>query len=521
MNNHLSSVTIPAERTPVWLRCIRPLIMSDPADGQADNPSPRNVNATWRSNERKAPRKRTAEERIADFREIYSLFDEEEVKRQASRCLQCGVGQCVEGCPLSNRIPEWLALAAAGKFLEAARVSQSTSNLPEICSRVCPQERLCEGACVLNIRSDAVAIGAIEQFINEYAFAHEDVSTVRATPNGFRVAVIGAGPAGLACADQLAQLGYGVAVFEAFNRAGGLLVHGIPAFKLEKEIVERRVEILRRRGVSFNFGVRIGKDRELTDLLTEFDAVFWGVGAQKPKSARVPGDKLPGVYDALPFLTQKNVDLSLGFEPIDVSGKRVAVLGGGDTAMDCLRTAIRAGASEAICLYRRDLANMPGSRKEYQNATEEGARFHFLTNPTEITAGPNGRLDGVRCVRMQLGEPDASGRRRPESVPGSETIVPADVVLVAYGFDPVPVPPTALGEIKTNEWGGLVLDDTGMTSLPGLFAGGDAFRGPSLVAEAVRDGRCAATGIHQFVTSRNPSSRASASKPSSTSSCHE
>lgn len=476
-----------------------PLIMSDPKNGQADPLPSRNANATWRQIERKSPPKRSAAERTRDFREIYSLFDEEEIKRQAARCLQCGTGQCTVGCPLANRIPEWLALAAAGHFLEAAEVSQSTSNLPEICSRICPQDRLCEGACVLGARSDPVAIGAIEQFINEYAFAHGAVSTTRAAANGFRVAVVGAGPAGLACADQLAKRGYAVTVFEAFNRPGGLLVHGIPAFKLEKQIVSRRVEILRRRGVTFQCGVRIGKDKELGALLQDFDAVFWGVGAQKPKSARVPGDNLRGVHDALPFLTQKNVDHSLGFEPIDVEGKRVAVLGGGDTAMDCLRTSIRAGAREAVCLYRRDLDNMPGSRKEYQNATEEGARFEFLTNPTAILAGDGEHVDGVQCVRMQLGEPDASGRRRPAPVPDSQFIMPADVVLVAYGFDPVTVPPTGKGEVNVNDWGGLILDKNGMTNLPGLFAGGDAFRGPSLVAEAVRDGREAARGIDRFL----------------------
>ncbi len=453
----------------------------------------------WRNFDRKGPPKRPGAERTGDFNEIYSHFDEEEIKQQASRCIQCGEPRCMEGCPLSNRIPEWLSLAAAGEFLEAAEVSGTTSNFPEICSRICPQERLCEGACVLNMRSEPVAIGAIEQFINDYALAHGAVSAARAPFNGFRVAVVGSGPAGIACADELAKRGYRVTVLEALNRAGGLLVYGIPAFKLEKSIIDRRLEFLRRRGVRFQFGVRVGKDVSLAELSSEFDAVFWGVGAQRPKPARIPGESLAGVHEALPFLIQKNVDNSLGFEPVDVHRKRVVVLGGGDTAMDCLRTAIRAGASEAVCLYRRDLDNMPGSRKEFDNAIEEGARFHFLTNPEEILGCADGQVEGVRCVRMKLGEPDESGRRRPVAVPDSHHTVKADHVLVAYGFDPVAPPPRGDGEMEVNQWGGVVLDENGMTSLPGIFAGGDAFRGPSLVSEAARDGRKAAGGIHRYL----------------------
>ncbi len=460
----------------------------------------RSVKATWRTVERTPPPKREAAERICDFNEIYSLFDEEEIRRQASRCLQCGRPHCVTGCPLSNRIPEWVALTAAGRFLEAAEVSQATSNFPEICSRICPQERLCEGACVLNARAEPVAIGAIEQFINEYAFARGGVSTANATPNGFRVAVIGAGPAGLACADQLARLGYAVTVFEALDRAGGLLVYGIPAFKLEKRIVERRTEVLRDRGVTFEFGVRVDENPSLEEILARFDATFWGVGAQRPKAARIPGDRLDGVHEAIPFLVEKNVGRSPQFPAIDVRDKRVAVLGGGDTAMDCLRTSIRAGASEALCLYRRDFGNMPGSRKEFYNATEEGARFQFLTNPTEILADASGRVSGVRCERMELGEPDAGGRRRPVPVSDSAFTIPADIVLVAYGFDPVAIPPCYQGEVQVNEWGGVVLDENGMTTLPGLFAGGDAYRGPSLVSEAVHDGRKAADGINNYLS---------------------
>ncbi len=467
---------------------------------EVDKVPSHSLSATWRALDRRMPPKREAAERVCDFGEIYGLLDAAEAMRQASRCLQCAAPTCVHGCPLSNRIPEWLALTAAGRFLEAAEMSRTTSPFPEICSRICPQERLCESSCVLESRTDPVAIGAIEQFINEYAFAHGAVAVEPAAPNGYSVAIIGAGPAGLSCADQLAAMGCAVTVFEALERAGGLLVYGIPAFKLDKDIVERRVDILRRRGVRFELGVRIGKDRSLDSIRQEFDAVFWGVGAQKPKPAGVPGADLIGVHEALPFLVEKNLPGSPISPPIDVRGKRVAVLGGGDTAMDCLRTAVRSGAAEAVCLYRRDFDNMPGSRKEYYNAREEGAQFQFLTNPVEILGDASGRVTGVRCVRMELGEPGAGGRRRPIAVAGSEFDFTADIVLIAYGFDPVTPPLSAAGKVEVNAWGGLVLDERQMTSLPGLFAGGDAFRGPALVSEAACDGRRAAAGIAQWLT---------------------
>ncbi|MBU6402693.1 MAG: NAD(P)-dependent oxidoreductase [Verrucomicrobia bacterium] len=458
----------------------------------------------WREIPREAPPKRSAAERIGDFREIYDVFDEATARRQASRCIQCPKPLCRTGCPLANRIPEWLALTAEGQFLEAATLSRSTSNMPEICSRVCPQERLCEGACILNAKSDPVAIGAVERFINEYAFAHGAVKVARVPANGMRVAVIGSGPAGMACADELAKRGYAVTLFEALLLPGGLLVNGIPSFKLEKTIVERRLDILAQRGVEFRCGVNVGDDVSLGELRAQFDAVFLGIGAQEAKPLDVPGANLPGVFQGLPFLIQKNLDATAGQPSIDVLGMRVAVLGGGDTAMDCLRTAIRCGAREAVCVYRRDLANMPGSRKEYANAIEEGAVFNFLTNPVAIEAGPDGGISRIRCVRMELGEPDASGRRKPRPIRGSEFTVPAEVVLAAYGFDPVPFPPESdFAQIAVNDWGAVVTDANQMTSVPGIFAGGDSVRGPSLVVHAVRDGRKAAEGIHRFLFPRN------------------
>jgi glutamate synthase (NADPH) small chain len=457
----------------------------------------------WSRVPRATPRKRTTTERVADFLEIYSTFDEATARAQASRCVQCPHPSCSSACPLSNRIPEWLALTAEGHFLEAAALSASTSNMPEICSRVCPQERLCEGSCILNSKSEPVSIGAIERFINEYAFSHGAVPVSVAPSNGFKVAVIGSGPGGMACADELAKLGYAVTIFEAQLLPGGLLVNGIPAFKLEKTIVARRIEVLRKRGVKFLLGVKVGIDLSLADLQSRFDAVFLGIGAQQARPLDVPGAHFNGVHQALPFLIQKNVDFPTDFPPIEVEGKRVVVLGGGDTAMDCLRSALRCRASQAACLYRRDLENMPGSRKEYANALEEGARFQFLTAPVEVLGNSSGDVTGVRCVAMELGPPDGGGRRKPRALPGSEFDVPADIVLVAYGFDPVPFPPESdLAQIAVNDWGAVVVDADQMTSVPGVFAGGDLVRGPSLVVHAVRDGRKASRAIDQYLTSR-------------------
>lgn len=459
----------------------------------------------WREIDRHDPPKRPASERITDFHEIYSLFDEALIREQASRCVQCASPACVTGCPLGNRIPEWIALAAEGRFLEAAEISRSTSNMPEICPRVCPQEKLCEGACVIHAPEEPVCIGAIEKFVNEYALAHGDGKVPIAPRNGLSVAVVGSGPGGLACGDELSRMGYAVTVYESQLLPGGLLLFGIPAFKLEKAVVERRINILKQQGVEFKVGVTVGKDIELRDLLGEHQAVFLGIGALKPKTLDVPGADLHCVIQGLPFLAQKNAPIALDLQPVEVKGKRVVVLGGGDSAMDCLRTAIRCGAAETICAYRRDLANMPGSRKEYANALEEGARFLFLTNPLALEGNAAGAVTAVRCVRMELGEPDASGRRKPRAVPGSEFSIPADLVLVAYGFDPVPFPAGSdLSRIGVNDWGATKVDENQMTNVPGVFAGGDVVRGPSLVVHAVRDGRKAAAGIHRYLTGKSP-----------------
>jgi glutamate synthase (NADPH/NADH) small chain len=459
----------------------------------------------WFLQDRCDPPKRSASERVADFLEITSGLDEVSAREQASRCIQCPEPMCRRGCPLANRIPEWIALTAEGHFLEAAEISNMTSNMPEVCSRICPQERLCEGSCILNGKSEPVSIGALERFINEYAIAHAGLNALPTLPNGFRAAVLGSGPGGLACADELAKLGYTVTVFEAQSLPGGLLVNGIPAFKLEKTVVGRRIELLKKRGVEFRLGVRVGLDVTLRELLAEFDGIFLGFGALQAKGLDIPGANLRGIYQGLPFLVQKNVPGAIDIPAIDVAGRRVVVLGGGDSAMDCLRTAIRCGAAEVVCLYRRDFANMPGSRKEYQSALEEGAQFNFLTNPVCILGNSEGGVAGVRAVRMELGAPDASGRRKPVTVPNSEFEQPADVVLVAYGFDPVPFPAGSdLAQVKVNSWGAVVVDDNQMTSVPGVFAGGDLVRGPSLVVHAVRDGRKAAKAMHTYLAGQHP-----------------
>jgi len=461
------------------------------------------VSHAWLTVPRMLPPKRLARERSNDFGEIYSLYDEESVRDQASRCILCPDALCMHGCPLTNRIPEWLALAAEGRFLEAADVSGSTSNMPEICGRICPQERLCEGACILNSHSAPVAIGAIEMFLTEYAFAHPDRCILRAAPNGIRVACVGSGPASMSCADELAKEGCAVTIFEAQQLPGGLLMNGIPSFKLEKSVVERRFDLLRQRGVEVRTATTVGKDVALWNLIKDFDAVFLGIGCEKAKPLGIPGAELNGVHQAMPFLIQKNTSPELGIEPIDCAGKRVVVLGGGDTAMDCLRTAVRSGAKSTVCAYRRDLENMPGSRKEYLNAVEEGTQFLFLTNPIKLEGDAEGNVTKLHCVKMELGKPDASGRRRPRPVLNSEFELDADLVLVAYGFDPVPFANDSdFASIEVNEWGGIVVDENQMTSVSGVFSGGDAARGAQLVVHAVRDGRRAAKGIMTWVRTR-------------------
>jgi glutamate synthase (NADPH/NADH) small chain len=446
--------------------------------------------------------KRSATDRLADFLEIYGCFDEATAREEAQRCIQCPEPRCVSMCPLGNRIPEWLLLTAEGHFLEAATLSSATSNMPEICARVCPQDRLCEGACILGDKTEPVAIGAIEKFLNDYAVKHSPDEARPSPRNGHRVAIVGSGPGGLSCADELERRGYAVTVFESQTVPGGLLVNGIPAFKLEKSVVQRRIDLLRRRGVEFALGVTIGQDLPLRELLGRFDAVFLAFGAPKSRELDIPGAHLGGVLPALPFIIQHNTDIPLDIPPISVAGKRVVVLGGGDTAMDCLRTALRAGAREAVCLYRRDLTNMPGSRREYQNALEEGAKFVFQVAPVKVLGNADGWVNAVRCVRMEPA-PRGSGGVRPRPVPGSDFVEAADLILVAFGFEPMTFEHTNdLSELAKDATGAVIVNDHMMTNLPRVFAGGDLVRGPSLVVQSVRDARRAAAEIHAYLSLR-------------------
>jgi glutamate synthase (NADPH/NADH) small chain len=457
----------------------------------------------WRELPRQDLPKRSAAARIADFLEVYGPYDEETAREQASRCVQCPEPTCVSGCPLESPVPEWMALTAEGHYLEAAALLHGVGNIPEICGRFCPSDRLCEGQCVLEGPAEPVSIWAVEQFLNEYAFAHGVVEANVAAPNGWRVAVLGSGPGGLACADELSRRGYAVTVFDSGQMPGGLLVNSTPVFKLGRATLQRRVEILQKRGVVFRLGVTIGAGLTYEEVKAEFDAIFLAFGAQQARSLEVSGADLKGVVQALPFIVQHNTDLSLEV-PLDaVRGKHVAVVGGGDTAMDCLRTAVRCQAREVICVYRRERADMPCSQREYENALEEGAQFVFLAAPTAVLDDGQGRVRGLRLVRTELGQADESGRRPFKMRPGTEFILETDWVVLALGFDPVPLSGAApFNSLARNERGGVLVDENQMTSIPGVFAGGDLVRGPSRVLLTVRDARRAAQGIQTFLASR-------------------
>jgi glutamate synthase (NADPH/NADH) small chain len=452
------------------------------------------------------PAKKPAAERRQEFAEIYGSFDAASAAEQADRCLACGNPYCEWKCPVHNYIPNWLKLVAEGNLKEAAEMSHRTNSLPEICGRICPQDRLCEGACTLNDDFGAVTIGAIEKYISDTAFAQgwrPDMSHVKDT--GKRVAVIGAGPAGLGCADILVRNGVKPVVFDRHPEIGGLLTFGIPEFKLEKSVVQNRRNILEEMGVEFRCNTEVGKDVSMQSLLDEYDAVFLGMGTYKYMKAGIPGEDLPGVHAALDFLIAninhrqdwaKSAD-----EFIDMAGKRVVVLGGGDTAMDCNRTSIRQGAQSVQCAYRRDEANMPGSKKEVANAKEEGVEFLWNRQPVEIVG--NGKVEGIKLVTTTLGEADARGRRSPVIVEGSEEIVPADAVVIAFGFQPSPADWFSEFGINVDDRGRVIAPEKNnfkhQTTNPKIFAGGDMVRGSDLVVTAVFEGRQAAEGILDFL----------------------
>lgn len=444
--------------------------------------------------------KTVAEVRRMQYHEIYAPMDKNLVTRQSGRCLSCGNPYCEWKCPVHNYIPNWLELVSEGKLFEAAELSHATNSLPEVCGRVCPQDRLCEGACTLNDGFGAVTIGQIEKYISDSAFAagwRPDMSRVVATDK--RVAVIGAGPAGLGCADVLARNGVKAVVYDRYDEIGGLLTFGIPEFKMEKSIMRQRREIFSGMGIEFRLNIDV--DHALMQqLLQEYDAVFMGMGTYKYMEGGFPGEDLPGVLKALPFLignVRNNLALpENGFPFESMRGQRVVVLGGGDTAMDCNRTSIRQGAESVVCAYRRDQENMPGSRREYHNAIEEGVRFLWNRQPVEIVG--NGKVEGVKMVTTTLGAPDARGRMTPVVVEGSEEIVPADKVIVAFGFRPSPAPWFADAGITTDAGGRVIASGqahAGQTANPKIFAGGDMVRGSDLVVTAVAEGRQAAQGI--------------------------
>ncbi len=452
------------------------------------------------------PAKRGAADRNTDFAEIYRDFATSEAAAQSSRCSQCGVPFCQLHCPLNNNIPDWLKLTAEGRLEEAYELSQATNNFPEICGRICPQDRLCEGNCVIERGFDSVTIGAVERFITDHAWQQGWVKPVAPRQElAQSIGIVGAGPGGMAAAEELRRRGYQVHVYDRHDRVGGLMIYGIPGFKLDKAIVQRRTRLLEDGGVRFYLGVEVGRDVTFAELRARHDAVLIAVGVYKPRDIGGPGSGLGGIVPALDYLIASNrKGLGDGVPKYDdgtlnAAGKRVVVIGGGDTAMDCVRTAVRQGAESVACLYRRDRANMPGSMREVANAEEEGVHFQWLSAPEAFMGGAS--VEALRVGHMRLGLPDRSGRQSVEVVAGSHFSVGADLVIKALGFDPEPLPALwAQDGLTVTGWGTLQISPRSFeTSLPGVFAAGDIVRGASLVVWAIRDGRDAAGAIHAYL----------------------
>ena len=468
--------------------------------------------------EQSYPPKRSAEERAHDFREIAARYAAPQADAQAARCSQCGVPYCSVHCPLHNHIPDWLRLTAEGRLREAYELSNATSTMPEICGRICPQDRLCEGNCVIEFSGHgAVTIGSVEKYITDTAWAEGWVEPVDVGPaTGQSVGVIGAGPVGLTAAEYLRAAGHDVHVYDRHDRAGGLLTYGIPGFKLEKDVVMRRIDRLANSGVHFHLGFEVGKDATLDALRRRHDALLIATGVYKPREIRVPGSESEGVIAALDYLVASNRksfgDAVPAFDDgrLNAAGKHVVVIGGGDTAMDCVRTAIRQGARSVKCLYRRDRENMPGSQREVANAEEEGVEFVWLSAPESFTADK--RVTQVTAQGMRLGAPDASGRRSPESDPGRTFDLPADMVIKALGFDPEDLPHLfGSPDLSVTRWGTLRVDhQTMMTSLPGVFAAGDIVRGASLVVWGIRDGRDVSEQMAKWLNAKAKSEKKAA-----------
>jgi len=456
------------------------------------------------------PPKRDIKNRKSDFKEIYDQFIKDKAKEQASRCSQCGVPFCQIHCPLSNNIPDWLKLTAEGRIQEAYELSQSTNNMPEVCGRICPQDRLCEGNCVIEQSGHGtVTIGSVEKYITDIAWEQGWVKPLKIkNEKNQSVGIIGAGPAGLAAAEQLRKSGYKITIYDRYDRPGGLLIYGIPNFKLEKFVVERRTKLLKESGIEFIQNFEVGKDSNLEQLRKKHNALLIATGVYKARELYLSGNDLNNIFPAMEFLTASNKK-GLGDEVklfdkgvLNAEGKDVVVIGGGDTAMDCVRTSIRQKAKSVKCLYRRDKENMPGSAREVVNAEEEGVEFVWLSSPKEFK-GTN-KIESLIVDKIQLGDPDESGRRRPEIKEGSEFEIKVDMVIKALGFDPEDLPTLfETQELQVSKWGTIKTDfDTMETNLKGIFAAGDIVRGASLVVWAIKDGRDAATSIKKYLESK-------------------
>ena len=447
------------------------------------------------------------EERSKNYKEVALGYTREQAIDEAQRCLHCKNRPCVSGCPVRIHIPDFIAKVAEGEFEEAYQIISQSSSLPAVCGRVCPQESQCEMNCVRGIKGEPVAIGRLERFVADWHNAHSEAAPAVPEQNGHKVAVIGSGPSGLTCAGDLAKKGYKVTVFEALHTAGGVLVYGIPEFRLPKSIVQKEIDSLRALGVDVETNVVIGKTITIDELMSEYgyEAVFIGSGAGLPKFMGIPGENLKGVYSANEFLTR--INLMKAYKPVCDTpiqhGKHVAVVGGGNVAMDAARCARRLGA-EVTVIYRRTEAELPARREEVEHAMEEGIEFRFLTNPVEVLAGEQGWMRGVRCQRMELGEPDASGRRRPVAVEGSEFDLEMDCMIMALGTSPNPLIKSTTQGLETQKWGGIVADEaTGLTSREGIYAGGDAVTGAATVILAMGAGKNAAAAIDEYIQSKN------------------
>ena len=453
------------------------------------------------------PPKREVGTRKDDFNEIYKEFINDKASEQSSRCSQCGVPFCQVHCPLSNNIPDWLKLTAEGRLKEAYELSQSTNNMPEVCGRICPQDRLCEGNCVIEQSGHGtVTIGSVEKYITDNAWEQGWVNPIKVkNEKNQSVGIIGAGPAGLAAAEQLRKLGYQITVYDRYDRAGGLMIYGIPNFKLEKFVVERRTKLLEEGGIKFVQNFEVGKDATLEQLRKKHDALLIATGVYKAREIDLPGKDLGNIFPAMEFLTASNKK-GLGDKvelfdngTLNAEGKNIVVIGGGDTAMDCVRTSIRQKAKSVKCLYRRDKENMPGSAREVANAEEEGVEFVWLSSPKEFIG--TSKVEGLLVDKIKLGEPDDSGRRKPEIQNNSHFNIKADIVIKALGFDPENLPKLFGSEdLQVTKWGTLKTNfDTMETNLPGVFAAGDIIRGASLVVWAIKDGRDVAISIKNFL----------------------